>query len=151
MSTHCRVRKAQPRDLSSVIEVEWQSFGEREAYHPWVFIEILSLAPELFIVAECNNEVVGYAMGLPEGEHCHLISIAVAPDMRRRGLGRRLLREFEEACRKLGLKKVKLEVKETNVAAINLYLSEGYIVGGRIKRYYPDGVDALVMFKSDIG
>lgn len=143
----CTVRVAGLEDLEQVIQVELQSFNRDEAYPPWVFMEAITLHPNLFLVIECNNSVKGYAMGFVDGDYCHLTSIAVAPDSRRRGFGRRLLRSFEEACRREGLRRIKLEVKTTNQVALNLYLSEGYRVVDLIRGYYPDGSNAYVMTK----
>ncbi len=144
----CMVRGARWEDLIHVIALEKQSFPPEEAFPPWIFINILKLNPEFFIVVECKGNIKGYAMGVVEDNTCHLISIAVAPDSRRQGLGRRLLRSFESICRDRGLEKVVLEVKVNNIIALNLYRSEGYKVERLLARYYPDGSNAYRMVKT---
>jgi ribosomal-protein-alanine N-acetyltransferase len=143
----CMVRSARWEDLSSIISIEEQSFPPEEAFPPWIFINILKLDPELLIVVDCKGSVEGYAMGVVEGDSCHLISIAVAPSSRGKGLGRMLLRSFESICRDRGLAKVVLEVKVDNIVALNLYKSEGYKVERILPKYYPDGSNAYRMTK----
>jgi ribosomal-protein-alanine N-acetyltransferase len=143
----CTVRSARWEDLSSIISIEEQSFPPEEAFPPWIFINILKLDPELLIVVDCKGSVEGYAMGVVEGDSCHLISIAVAPSSRGKGLGRTLLRSFESICRDRGLAKVVLEVKVDNIIALNLYRSEGYKVERILPGYYPDGSNAYRMTK----
>jgi ribosomal-protein-alanine N-acetyltransferase len=142
----CRIREFVAEDLGSVCEIEVESFPY--PYPCKLFLAYQALFPELFLVAECGGRVVGYALAIAErGGRAHVISIAVAPGFRRRGLGRALMLHLEERFRRLGLVEVVLEVAVSNAAAISLYRSLGYSVVGRIQRYYPDGEDAYLMSK----
>ena len=143
----CMVRSARWDDLSNIISIEEQSFPPEEAFPPWIFTNILTLNPGLLIVVDCKGSIEGYAMGVVEGDSCHLISIAVAPSSRGKGLGRMLLKSFESICKDRGLAKVVLEVKVCNIIALNLYKSEGYKVERILPRYYPDGSNAYRMTK----
>lgn len=143
----CIVRSAKREDLIHIISIEKQSFPPGEAFPPWIFINILKHNPELLIVVDCKGSIKGYAMGVVEGDSCHLISIAVAPSSRGKGLGRMLLKSFESTCKGRGLAKVVLEVKVDNIIALNLYKSEGYKVERILPKYYPDGSNAYRMTK----
>jgi ribosomal-protein-alanine N-acetyltransferase len=143
----CMVRSARWEDLSRIISIEERSFPPEEAFPPWIFTNILTLNPELLIVVDCKGSIEGYAMGVVEDDSCHLISIAVAPSSRGKGLGRMLLKSFESICKDKGLAKVVLEVKVDNIIALNLYKSEGYKVERILPRYYPDGSNAYRMTK----
>jgi len=143
----CMVRSARWEDLSRIISIEEQSFPPEEVFPSWIFTNILKLDPELLIVVDCKGSIEGYAMGVVEGDSCHLISIAVAPSSRGKGLGRMLLKSFENVCKGRGLAKVVLEVKVDNIVALNLYKSEGYKVERILPRYYPDGSNAYRMTK----
>lgn len=66
----------------------------------------------------------------------HLASIAVRPLFRRRGIGERLIEEFESIAREKGAKKIVLEVRVSNVVALNMYRKRGYRVVKRLPRYY---------------
>lgn len=76
-----------------------------------------------------------------------LLRIAVHPDVRRNGLGRQLLRACTEALRAERYTVLRLEVRESNIAARALYESEGWRFIGLRKAYYKDGEDASVYRK----
>lgn len=79
---------------------------------------------------------------VPEME---ILNLAVAPERRRQGLGRRVLLMVLQVARKMGMQKVSLETRQNNAAAIALYESAGFVTVGRRPRYYPDtGEDALI-------
>jgi len=143
----CIIRNAKLEDLNQVVIVEKQSFPPDEVYPPLVFTTMLKLNPELFIVIDCGGVVKGYAMGFANSSQCHLMSIAVSPDIRGLGLGRMLLRSFEDRCRERRLTEVVLEVRVDNSVALNLYRSEGYRVEGLLLNYYPNGSNAYMMRK----
>lgn len=78
-------------------------------------------------------------------EEAEIINLAVHPLARRRGLGRRILLLLLQEWRKMGMRKVALEVRENNQAAISLYEGAGFRMTGLRKKYYPDtGENALV-------
>ena len=102
-------------------------------------------------VAEAGDQVVGhisYSRVLDEAE---IINIIVAPALRGEGVGRTLLRAALEALGPAGVHCCRLEVRESNAAAIGLYRAEGFYENGRREGYYPSGVgtreDALLMSK----
>jgi ribosomal-protein-alanine N-acetyltransferase len=115
--------------------------------YPYYFLsELARDNPETFIVATLNNEIVGYAVVDRWEDHDHLISIAVHPDNRRKGLGERLLTELEKRLSKD--RPLKLEVRQSNSSAIQLYLKNGFRRTGFTEAYYADGEDAIIMEKS---
>jgi len=142
----CRIREFAPEDLEAVCKIEVESFPY--PYPCKLFLAYQALFPEFFLVAECEGSVVGYALAVVErGGRAHVVSIAVTPGCRRRGLGRALMLSLEERFRRFGLSEVVLEVAVGNTAALSLYRSLGYSVVARIPRYYPDGEDAYLMSK----
>jgi [ribosomal protein S18]-alanine N-acetyltransferase len=78
----------------------------------------------------------------------HFITIDVAPERRRSGLGRRMMQAAEQHFVQLGCKAAMLEVGVGNPAAQAFYERMGYRETGRIPGYYQDGADALVLRKA---
>ena len=78
-----------------------------------------------------------------------LITLAVDPSMRNRGIGSNLLKFVLEYLKDLNLKKIFLEVEANNIAALNLYRKIGFMRCGVRKDYYAldqgDKADAIVM------
>jgi ribosomal-protein-alanine N-acetyltransferase len=78
------------------------------------------------------------------GEQADLITLAVLPQFRRRGLGRELLRAAMAKAAGMNARQLFLEVEEHNTAARNLYEKLGFSEVSRRRGYYGD-TDALVM------
>ncbi|MEM1705369.1 MAG: GNAT family N-acetyltransferase [Thermosphaera sp.] len=132
-----RIRRFRRDDLESVLIVERECFSESERFDQLTFTYYLRL-DSIFLIAEwCDKSVVGYALGFFEDPMTvHLASIAVRPLFRRRGIGERLIEEFESIAREKGAKKIVLEVRVSNVVALNMYRKRGYRVVKRLPRYY---------------
>lgn len=77
----------------------------------------------------------------------HVITIDVIASARRSGVGSLLLQAAEERLRAGGSRAVGLETAVDNLAALSFYKRHGYSVIRTWPRYYPNGVDALVMRK----
>lgn len=102
--------------------------------------------PLVFLLVEAD---AGLLLGRAVAGEAELLTIAVAPEARRRGLGRKLVSRFVYQAQLRGAERAFLEVAADNPAAIALYESAGFAPAGRRKGYYltPDGlrVDALVL------
>ena len=146
VSQECVIRRARRSDLRDIYLVEVKSFPY--PYPMEAFITFLVLYPKYFFVAECGNRVVGYVTGVMEEDGSgHVMSLAVLPSHRRRGLGSALLKVLEEAFLRDGVKRIYLEVSQSNKEGIRLYRRFGYKMVGAKQKYYPDGSDAYVMVK----
>ncbi len=82
--------------------------------------------PDLFLVAEAGERVVGVIMGAWDGRRGWLHHLAVDPSYRRRGIATALVREVEKGLRRKECLKVNLLVFTRNDAARALYRSLGY-------------------------
>lgn len=142
----CSIREFRQEDLARVCEIESKAFPYPYPCH--IFIIYHNLFPDLFLVVECDREVVGYSLGIIEHNiRGHLISIAIDERFRRRGLGEALMREFENKLKTRNISEAVLEVSVNNVAAISLYKKLGYKVVSVLREYYPNGEDAYLMLK----
>ncbi len=101
------------------------------------------------LLVETEGAVVAYAMirSSPAYQTVEVLSLAVSPLHRRRGLGRGLMRGVERSIADSGTETVMLCVRPENQAAVNLYLSQGYRVLARCRNYYGNGSDANMMVK----
>lgn len=99
-----------------------------------------------YLAAHLGKEVVGFAgMWIVEDE-AHVVTLAVRPELRRHGYGRRLLHALLEEARRRGAATVTLEVRVHNLAAQHLYTSFGFRIIAFRREYYPDNnEDAAVM------
>ena len=121
----------------------------------WVSREDLETVARLeelcFSIPWSKGSVVGYAnfrMVADEGE---IERVAVHPDFRRRGYGRKLMEAMVDYSRKKGVRDMTLDVRVNNEKAINLYESCGFSEEGRRKDYYREPTeDAIIMWRRDI-
>jgi ribosomal-protein-alanine N-acetyltransferase len=93
----------------------------------------------------------GFALWRVAADEAEILTVAVLPEARRRGLGAGLLTACEDAAHRRGAARMFLEVSEANIAARALYGGAGYAETGRRKSYYlrADGsrADAITMVK----
>jgi len=141
------IRPFRPSDLDGVVEVENASFPEGDRYSKSVFRYYYTVFPDLFFVAELCGRVVGYVIGEMRGSIGHVVSIAVHPSFRRRGIGWMLMDRVEGEMASRGAKLVYLEVAVDNTPAISMYTKRGYRVAGVVEKYYSSGADAYIMVK----
>jgi [ribosomal protein S18]-alanine N-acetyltransferase len=87
----------------------------------------------------------GMLLGRAAGDEAEVLTLAVAPAMRRRGIGANLLQEAKAQAVTRGADAIFLEVAADNAAALALYRREGFAEVGRRRRYYADASDALLM------
>lgn len=135
-------------DIEQVLAIERLSFS-----HPWSPYafkqELRNKLSHLFCikVPEDNTEtLVAYLCLWLLKDEAHITNIAVHPRYRRRGLARRLLDFAEELAKRKGARDLTLEVRRSNLAAVEMYRQKGFQLSG-IRRgyYYEEREDALVM------
>jgi ribosomal-protein-alanine N-acetyltransferase len=149
------VRPAEVRDVERVAAIEDASFAD-----PWTteaFHSSLTLPHMRFLVAEASAAgpgdtrtgaaaTAGYVLAMVLGPEGEIADIAVAPEARGRGIGGVLLDAAVAELRRVGVRTVYLEVRESNLAARRLYESRGFGDVGRRRGYYQHPVeDALVL------
>jgi ribosomal-protein-alanine N-acetyltransferase len=140
------VRPVRHDDIEQVAVLEQSSFTDP---YPTYFLEELARDnPETFLVLTLNNKIVGYGVIDHWEDHEHLISIAVDSNNRKRGFGERILVELEKRSSKT--RPLRLEVRQSNVAAIQLYSKRGFTKTGLAEGYYADGEDAITMEKAPV-
>ena len=128
--------------MAAISELEDLSF--KDPFPSYFLSQLADANPDTFLVAEINGKIVGYAVVDYWTDQQHLVSIATNPALRRKGVGQALLDGIIERLKEgpLGL-----EVRKTNLAAIELYHKNGFRDTGIALSYYKDGEDAIQMQK----
>lgn len=88
--------------------------------------EKIRFQPNLFFVATLNGEVVGSVMVGYEGHRGWLNYLAVAPEHRRRGYGRKLVEKATAELAQIGCQKLNLQVRKDTAAAVEFYKQVGF-------------------------
>ena len=156
LKANYRLRRFKPSDLEGVIRINRESLPEN--YTTLFFMNLYKRFPETFIVAETNGEIVGYIMcrietGIPSFKMLgitrkgHVISVAVLPEHQRKGIAHALMQETMQAMVSYKAKECYLEVRTSNLPAIELYKKLEFEITRTIRNYYADREDAFVMTK----
>ena len=142
-----------PDDLPEILEIERDSYpspwtrgmfeGELKTRHA----QCLTAKMEL----EGRKIIGGYIIFWLVADEAHLHNLAVRREFRRQKLGWNLMNLMKRIAYDLGIRKITLEVRASNTAAIGLYRHCGFVVKGRRPNYYSDThEDALIMWADDL-
>ena len=117
---------------------------------PWSSDEFTTLLTQPGVAAwlGVNDEPAGFILVRAAADEAEILTFAVAPDHRRRGLGKLLLAAACTALRAAGTNRFFLEVAADNAAAIALYHQLGFEPCGTRRAYYHAAdktADAVVM------
>lgn len=139
------IRQIRADDISQIIAIEHESF--HNPYPEDIITFLYERYRTTFLVAEQGGTILGYIAGITSWREGHIVSVAVLPAWRRKGIASQLVEELYKIFRKYGKKRVKLEVRLSNKAAIALYENLGFERQKIVKKYYEDGEDAVMMKK----
>lgn len=160
-SKRLHIRRATRADLAAMLRIEQASFSD-----PWT-VESLATALSLermhVLVAESEAEsgtaesgdgaarLLGYVVALVVGPDAEIADLAVAPESRRQGVGRALLKKALHELADGGVRALYLEVRESNRAARTLYDAHGFGCVGRRRAYYRQPVEDALVLRREIG
>jgi len=160
-SKSLHIRRATSADLQAMLRIEQASFSD-----PWTedsLATALSLERMHVLVAEADAELdrqravdgaaglLGYVVALVVGPDAEIADLAVAPDARRRGVGRALLERALAELAAAGVRTLYLEVRESNRAARTLYDAHGFGSVGRRRGYYRQPLEDALVLRREIG
>lgn len=123
------IRAFSPDDEAAVVAL-WQ---DCDLLRPWNdphrdIRRKLTVQAELFLVAQQGADIVGTVMCGYDGHRGWVNYLAVGPQQRNKGLGRRLMQAAEAALQALGCPKLNIQVRENNAAVLAFHRKLGYSV-----------------------
>lgn len=139
------VRRLSFSDLPQIIAIERRAFTS-----PWslgMFVLELSKPSGIHLAAVSGGEIAGYVICARYAEALHVMTLATAPEHRRKGIASALLDAVIERAGEDA--NYTLEVRVSNRGAIALYERYGFRGVGTRPRYYADnGEDAIIMWRA---
>ena len=102
-------------------------------------------------VARRNDRILGFVLIRNIADEIEILNLAVDPEERRNGIGRRLLRRTMHVADQHHVLQVHLEVRESNATARAFYASEGFAEHGRRKNYYSHPVEDAILLTLQTG
>ena len=139
------IRKMTLEDIPAVVQLDQVSFSLPWPERSFRF-EVTDNPASRCWVAEIDRRIAGMVVAWLFVNEVHIATIATHPDFRRLGIGSRLLAYTLLQALEEGAHSSFLEVRESNLAAQELYRKFGYEEAGRRRRYYRDNdEDAILM------
>ncbi len=149
------MERATEQDLDHIVQIEQASFSV-----PWtrkMFEVELGQNPfgHVYVARPAGGvtqagTLLGYVCYWVVFEEFRLMTLAVEPSERRRGLGRTLLRHAMDLGRSQGATRGLLEVRASNAAALALYGQEGFRQSAVRVRYYVNPVEDAVLMEREL-
>jgi len=139
------IRKMTVDDIPAVVALDQISFSL-----PWpeksFRFELTDNPAARCWVAEVDGRIVGMIVAWLFVDEAHIATLATHPDLRRQGIAQKLLTHTLRYTYEEGALSSFLEVRESNLAAQEMYRKFGYENTGRRRRYYRDNdEDAILM------
>jgi len=144
-----RLRPMRWWDVAAAADLDAEVFGPT-AWSAETFWSELAHPENRCYTTACTSGdlVVGYAGVMVNGAEADVQTLAVAPSAQGAGLGRRLLEVLLGQAAERGARRLMLEVRADNEAAVGLYRRLGFEQLAVRRGYYAPGVDALIMRKT---
>jgi len=134
-----RIADVSVKLLDKLCEIEKQCF-KQEAFTKQQIACLITDHNTMGLTAMVNSEIAGFVIArvniIRNVTFGHILTIDVAPAYRHKGVAQKLLHEIEAIFREKGIKECRLEVRENNAAALNLYQKLGYTKIGKLEKYY---------------
>lgn len=136
-----RIRKFRLKDIDQILLIENISFDK--PYDPETFLFYHSEEPNGFMVLAEKDKIIGYIIVTSKNKG-RIISIAILPEYRSKGLGAKLMNTGLKYLKDKGKNTATLEVAKSNKKAQDFYSKFGFKVVKEMKNYYKNE-DALLM------
>ena len=119
-----KIEEVPIRLLDKLYEIEKQCF-DQEAFSKQQLAYLLDDYNAIGLAARVNGEIAGFAIARVDIERNaafgHILTVDITPAYRRKGIAQKILHEIEAFFKEGGIKECALEVREDNVAALNLH------------------------------
>lgn len=138
-----------PRHIPQIARIEQQCFSD-----PWseALLKSELQAPlARYFVYEEEGQVIGYIGTRMIVDTCEIANVAVSPAHRRRGIALALYRALETECRRRGITRLDLEVRESNLGARAFYRFCGFVPVGKRRNYYESPREDAVLMSRLLG
>jgi ribosomal-protein-alanine N-acetyltransferase len=142
---HTILRDMNPADVAGIVCIE-----QRVHVSPWSCGNFTDALTSNYVckVCEAEGEILGYAVLMVAVDEAHLLNISIVAEYQRKGLGRWFLGATMKTARAINMRRMLLEVRLSNAAALGLYRDVGFREIGLRRGYYSTDngrEDAVVM------
>jgi ribosomal-protein-alanine N-acetyltransferase len=144
-----KIRRFREADFPALLAIEDACFGE-DAYDRNLFAEFFHKCGDLFLVAARGKRICGYIVACKRGgtRGAEVVSIAVLPSCREKGVASALMAGTLRRLRRRGVARLSLVVRASNRPALAFYAKYLFRRVRVVPRYYEDGEDGLLFSRT---
>lgn len=142
------IRELKAEDAAAAAEIEYQSFPD-----PWSqngILDTVSNPSTVCLLAEKAGKAVGYLFAYRAGDEAEIARIAVAGEQKRQGVGKSLMRTLEEIGKKKQIRRLLLDVRESNREARAFYEKMAFQEDGVRRGFYQDPPEDAVLMSREL-
>ena len=143
------VRETVMEDAAAIAEMEHQIFSD--AWSEKSVLDTMNQKNAVCLTAEKAGRIIGYVLSYTAADEAEIARIAVAEEFRRQGTARAILRELENVCSSKGVKKLFLDVRESNREARAFYTDMGFQEDGIRRRFYENPQEDGILMSRELG
>lgn len=134
-----RIETATIMHLDKLYAIERQCFSE-EAFSRQQIAYLLTDYNTIALAAKNNVDIFGFIIAQIDVEDSvefgHIVTLNIPANYRKKGVATKLLHEMQMLLKQRGINECRLEVREDNHPALNLYQKLGYQIVGKLECYY---------------
>lgn len=143
------VRALSTEDAASVAGLEFQIFSDY--WSEKSVLETISQPQSICIAAEKAGRLAGYILAYEVAGEAEILRIAVDKEMQRQGVGSHLMLKLEDICEEKNIRKILLDVRESNKTARIFYQEEGFLEDGIRQNFYDNPREDAVLMSRELG
>lgn len=140
------INNLEESNVGMVAELEKECFGE-DAWSENLLRQEIGQPDKYYFLLFSDKKLVAYGGFLQVIDEADIMNIAVSEEYRRQGYATRVLREIFFKAKELGIKRITLEVRESNEAARSLYEKNGFVFSGIRRNYYRNKENCCIYWK----
>ena len=135
-------------DAAAIAEMEHQIFSD--AWSEKSVLDTMNQKNAVCLTAEKAGRIIGYVLSYTAADEAEIARIAVAEEFRRQGTARAILRELENVCSSKGVKKLLLDVRDSNREARAFYTDMGFQEDGIRRRFYENPQEDGILMSREL-
>ena len=139
-------RYAENKDVSDILSLDKENFSNN--FKEEFYLDYIK--NQRVIVAEKEKKVIGYILFNQILDEAEIYKIVVLKDFRKKQIAFKIFEFLLNELKKNNVKKIFLEVRKSNIPAINLYIKCGFIEIREIVDYYSNPKENGIMMLKEV-
>lgn len=147
-NSRLEIRKMRTEEAAAVAEMEHQIFSD--AWGERGVLDTLENRQTICLIAEKAGRLLGYLFAYVAADEAEIARIAVVQDVRKQGVGHALLEELIRRGKSQDIRKLLLDVRRSNAAAVAFYKKQGFSEDGTRPEFYENPKEDAILMSREL-